>query len=129
MGGNTRNIIGGSIMSTSTIAVIVLSVMVLAIVAGYTYVYLRDKTLDDIRGQVYQLFLRAEHVYKESGSGKQKMKYVVHTARGLLPGWMQLIITDEFLEHIIQQWFSLIKDLLDDGKVNGSNNGGNDNEN
>lgn len=107
-------------MSTSTIMVIILAVLT-ALVAGVSlWVYIRDKTIDEIRVNVYQLFLKAEHAYKESGAGKQKMRYVVSQARKLLPSWLQYFITDEFLESIVEQWFRAVKDLLDDGKMNGS---------
>lgn len=107
-------------MSTSTIMVIILAALT-ALVAGVSlWVYIRDKTIDEIRVNVYHLFLKAEHTYKESGAGKQKMRYVVSQARKLLPSWLQYFITDEFLESIVEQWFRAIKDLLDDGKMNGS---------
>ncbi|MCM1237523.1 MAG: hypothetical protein NC489_46245 [Ruminococcus flavefaciens] len=81
--------------------------------------YLKGKSLDEIRQDVYKLFLKAEHNYEESGTGKQKMKWVISKARGLLPSWTQMIITEEMFESIIQYWFDGIKDLLDDGKMNG----------
>lgn len=100
-----------------TIAVILLALAVLGI---GLYFYLRDKTLEDIRADVYQLFLKAEHNPEVMASGKQKMKWVLSRARSLLPVWAQLFITDEFLERIVQKWFDAVKDLLDDGKYNGS---------
>lgn len=107
-------------MSTGTIMVIILATLT-ALVAGIAvWVYIRDKTIDEIRVEVYQLFLKAEHAYKESGTGKQKMRYVVSQARKLLPSWLHYFITDEFLESIVEQWFRAVKDLLDDGKMNGS---------
>lgn len=80
--------------------------------------YFKTKTLDEIRKDVYKLFLKAEHNFKESHAGKQKMKWVINKARGLLPVWMQMIVTNEMFEHTIQYWFDGIKDLLDDGKMN-----------
>lgn len=79
--------------------------------------YFKEKSLDEIRQDVYQLFLQAEHNYKESAAGKQKMKWVINKARGLLPTWVQMIITEEVFEKIIQYWFDGIKELLDDGKM------------
>lgn len=76
--------------------------------------------MDGIRGDVYQLILKAEHVYNESGQGKQKLKWVVSQARGLLPKWMQVFATEEMMMKVIDEWFKGVKDLLDDGKVNGS---------
>ncbi len=101
-------------------ALIIIAVVVVVSVIYMGYSYLKDKTLEQIRGDVYQLVLKAEHMYQESSTGKQKMKWVVSQARKLLPGWLQAIITDEVLQKVIQVWFDEIKDLLDDGKVNGS---------
>ena len=99
---------------------VIIAVLIVISVIWMGYTYLKNRTLDEIRGDVYQLVLKAEHTYKESTSGKQKMKWVVSQARKLLPGWMQMIISEEMLEKIIQIWFDEIKDLLDDGKMNGS---------
>ena len=100
--------------------IIAVLVVVAVSLVAMTVVYLKNRTLDDIRNDVYQLILRAEHMYEESGMGKQKMKWVVSQARKLLPEWMQMFISTETLEKIIQAWFDGIKDLLDDGKMNGS---------
>lgn len=109
------------LLTTVPLPVLIIIAVVLAVSIIYMgYSYLRDRTIEQIRGDVYQLVLRAEHTYKESSSGKQKMKWVVIQARKLLPGWLQVIVTDEVLQKIIQVWFDEIKDLLDDGKVNGS---------
>ena len=59
-------------------------------------------------------------MYKESGTGKQKMKWVVSMARMLLPDWAQVLITEDLLYRVIQGWFAAVKDLLDDGKYNNS---------
>ena len=100
--------------------IIAVLVVVAVSLVAMMVVYLKNRTLDDIRNDVYQLILRAEHMYEESGMGKQKMKWVVSQARKLLPEWMQMLISVETLEKIIQAWFDGIKDLLDDGKMNGS---------
>lgn len=97
----------------------VVSLLVVTIYMGYQYCKL--KALDGIRADVYQLILKAEHIYNGSSAGKQKFKYVVQQARGLLPTWLQVFVSEEFLEKMIEKWFQGIKDLLDDGKVNGSN--------
>lgn len=87
-------------------------------VVAMTVLYLREKTLEEIRADVYQLFLNAEHMYKESAQGQQKMKWVIQQARGLLPEWAKAIISEEMLMTVVQKWFNGIKDLLDDGKMN-----------
>jgi len=103
------------------LAFVVLVLLVVTIVIGFQY--LKMKGLEGIRGDVYQLFLLAERRYTNSSAGKQKMKWVIQQARGLIPGWMQMFITEDMLEKILEKWFRGVKDLLDDGKINNSVNG------
>lgn len=101
--------------------ILVLAILVLVVITGImTYQYMKLKGLEGIREDVYQFILRAEHIYKESGQGKQKLKWVVSRARGLLPSWLQVFVSEATLEKIIDTWFLGVKDLLDDGKVNKS---------
>ena len=102
--------------------IIVLCVLFVASIIGVIRSYLKAKSLEEIRADVYQLFLKAERKFKESNAGKQKMKWVIQQARMLLPGWVQTFATEEALEKVLETWFRSIKDLLDDGKVNGSQN-------
>ena len=102
-------------MSTLFIVItIFLSVLLVVSVVSYC----KEKTLQDIRLDVYTLFLQAEKKYYESGQGEQKMKWVVSKARSLLPPWLQLVMTEDVFIKLIQIWFNGIKDLLDDGKIN-----------
>lgn len=96
------------------IAILVVVTLVMA------FQYLKQKGLEGIRTEVYKLILKAERRYKESGEGSKKLKWVVQQARGLIPSWLQVFVTEEALEKIIDAWFRGVKDLLDDGKVNGS---------
>jgi len=113
-------------MTPEIILMIGVAIIFAAVVVVLLVTYLRNKTISEIRVDVYQLFLKAEHLFKESGAGKQKMKWVVNKARSLLPSWAQNLVTEELLYEIIETWFQGIKDLLDDGKINNSvkRNGG-----
>ena len=104
----------------NTIVTIVLIVIALSVIGAGIYFYVRDKSLSEIRAEVYQLFLKAEHNPEFGGFGKQKMKWVLSKARSLLPNWIQVFITDDFLEKVVEGWFRSVKDLLDDGKLNQS---------
>ncbi len=107
-------------MTINTIfTIIIIAVTVFTIGVGI-YFYLRDKSLNEIRADVYQLFLKAEHNPAFSEMPKQRMKWVLSRARLLLPSWLQVMITDAFLEKVVEGWFRAIKDLLDDGKLNRS---------
>lgn len=108
-------------LSQVPIPVLILVIAVLVVVtAVVAYQYAKAKGLEGIRKEVYELFLHAEHIYKESGQGEQKLKWVVQQARSLLPRWLQVIVSEEMLIKVIEEWFAAVKDLLDDGKVNGS---------
>lgn len=100
--------------------VILIVAIIAATVIAMAVTYFKVRTLDEIRADVYQLILKAEHIYIESGSGKQKMKWVVSQARKPLPTWLQVVLSEDALERIIQIWFDNVKDLLDDGRMNGS---------
>lgn len=103
------------------IPVLILVIAVLVVItAVVVYQYAKAKGLEGIRKEVYELFLHAEHIYKESGQGEQKLKWVVQQARGLLPKWLQIFVTEEAMMKVIDKWFEGVKDLLDDGRVNGS---------
>ena len=107
-------------MTINTILALLLIVFLIAVISGGIYFYLRDKTLNDIRADVYQKFLEAEHNPDFTQKSKQKMKWVLSQARMLLPKWAQILITDAFLESVVEEWFQAVKDLLDDGKYNKS---------
>lgn len=107
-------------MTINTILTIVVIVATVVLLGTFVYLYVRDNTLNEIRADVYKLFLKVENNPAFEKTGKQKMKWVLQQARGLLPNWMQVIITDTFLEKVVQKWFEAVKDLLDDGKMNKS---------
>lgn len=101
--------------------VIIFALAILVVATVYMlYQWAKMKGLDGIRMQTYQLILKAEHIYNQSGAGKQKLKWAVSQARKLLPNWLQFIVTEEALENVIEIWFRGVKDLLDDGKINES---------
>ena len=106
------------------LVVSVICVIVAMVTIGITvYLYIRDNTIEGIREDAYQLFLKAEHMYTESNSGQEKMKWVLTQIHNIMPGWARLFISESTLEYIVQMWFNAIKDLLDDGKYNKSTKG------
>ena len=80
---------------------------------------IQEKGLENIRGDVYQLFLMAEHHFQH-GENEAKFDYVIAVARELIPAPFNLFITETLLRTSVQAWFDLTKDLLDDGKINGT---------
>lgn len=75
--------------------------------------------LEKIRAYVYKLFVMAEHEFKY-GENEEKFEYVVCLAKGAIPAPFDLFITESLLRTVVQAWFDICKDLLDDGKFNGT---------
>ena len=111
-------------MTNNQAVAIFVAVVAATIVLVQIYFYFRNKSLEQIREDVYELFLKAEANPDFKHAGMRKMKWVLVQARNLLPGWIQILISDAFLEEVVQSWFDGIKDILDDGKLNRSTKGG-----
>lgn len=75
--------------------------------------------MERVRGYVYQLFVAAEHQFKY-GENEEKFEYVVNLAKTAIPAPFNLFITEALLRTVVQAWFDICKDLLDDGKFNNS---------
>lgn len=106
------------LVSNPVLAIIFL-VIVLAVVIFLAIKAIQKIGLEKIRGYVYQKFIEAEHEF-QYGDNQQKFDYVVQLARGAIPAPFNLFITEKLLRKVIQLWFDLVKDLLDDGKMNGT---------
>lgn len=103
------------------LVVAVICVIVAMVIIGITvYMYIRDNTIEGIREDAYQLFLKAEHMFTESNSGQTKMKWVLSQIRNIMPAWARFFVTEATMEYVVQMWFDAVKDLLDDGKYNKS---------
>lgn len=101
---------------------VVAAIFIILVVAAILFVlvkFLQTIGMEKIRKAVYEGFVEAEHKFKY-GDNKQKFEYVIQLARSTLPKPFNLFITEGLLRKIIQLWFDLCKDLLDDGKLNGT---------
>ena len=102
---------------------IVLAVIFIALVlilAVYLLVkYLQKLGLENVRATVYEGFVIAENRFKQ-GDNKQKFEYVVQLARSSIPAPFNLLITESTLRKVIQLWFNICKDLLDNGRLDKS---------
>ena len=97
-------------------------IFIVAVLVAAVYLIVKamqNAGMEKIRGYVYKLFVEAEHAFKY-GENEQKFSYVVQLARSAIPAPFNFFITEKTLRKIIQAWFDLCKDLLDDGKINKS---------
>ena len=95
-------------------------IVIVLLIAIFLFVKaMQNIGMEKIREYVYGLFIKAEHEFKH-GENKEKFEYVILFAKGAIPAPFNLFITESLLREVVQLWFYLCKDLLDDGKMNGT---------
>ena len=72
------------------------------------------KLCSKFRNKVYQLFIKAE---KEAKKG-EKMDYVVEQLYAIIPSPLNIFINEAALRWLLQKMFEVVKDFLNDGKLN-----------
>lgn len=103
----------------SNATTIALAVVGIAIAIFLIVKYVRHVGLESIRERVYKAFIDAEHEFQQ-GDNTEKFEYVINIAKSAIPAPFNLFITESLLRKVVQAWFDLVKDLLDDGKFNGT---------
>ena len=95
----------------------IIFIVIVAILAIFLMVKLIQKVgLEKVREVVYKGFVEAENEFLY-GENTEKFDFVVDLAKKSIPLPFSLFITDTLLRKVIQLWFDLCKDLLDDGKL------------
>ncbi len=90
---------------------LILIVGILSIIAILIFIL---KACSKFRNKVYQLFIKAE---KEALKG-EKMDYVVMNIYDYLPTVAKIFLNEEALRWLLQKMFDVVKDFLNDGKLN-----------
>jgi hypothetical protein len=103
----------------SNATTIVLTIIGVVIAVLLIVKYIRHVGLEAIRERVYAAFLEAEYEFQH-GENTEKFEYVINIAKSAIPAPFNLFITENLLRKVVQAWFDLVKDLLDDGKFNAS---------
>lgn len=104
---------------TSNYTTIALAAVGVVIAIFLIVKYIRHVGLESIRERVYKAFLDAEHDFQQ-GENTEKFEYVINIAKSAIPVPFNLFVTESLLRKVVQAWFDLVKDLLDDGKFNGT---------
>lgn len=73
--------------------------------------------LEKVREIAYQGFIIAENEFLH-GENTDKFNFVVNLVRDSVPQPFKVFITESLLRIVIEDWFKLCKDLLDDGRIN-----------
>ena len=98
------------------ILAIIFIVIVVALAILLMVKLIQKVGLAKVREVVYKGFVDAENEFLY-GENTEKFDFVVDLAKKSIPLPFSLFITDTLLRKVIQLWFDLCKDLLDDGKL------------
>lgn len=97
-------------------------IFMVVVVTGILFLFVKAMQtigMEKVRSYVYQLFIEAENAFKH-GDNEEKFEYVIQFAKSAIPSPFSLFITEKTVRKVVQLWFDLCKDLLDDGKLNGT---------
>lgn len=94
--------------------IFVITVLIVVFILKF---FIKKFGMERVRGVAYKAFLIAEHHFNK-GENSKKFEYVIAIVYAALPEFFRFFISEQFLRETVQEWFILIKDLLDDGKIN-----------
>lgn len=95
---------------------ILLIVAITALICILTVKIMQTIGMEKVRKFVYDKFVEAENKFKQ-GENTEKFEYVVNLTKQAIPAPFNFFITESFMRKVIQLWFNLVKDLLDNGRV------------
>lgn len=100
----------------ATIAAVVIIAVITVLFCIMAVKMIQNAGLEKVRARVYKGFIEAENRFKQ-GENSEKFEYVVDIAQKALPLPFSLFITESLLRSVVQLWFDLCKDLLDNGRL------------
>ena len=88
--------------------------------AGYILYLIVQRRWSKLREIAYKLIRQAEAAITGTKMGQERFNTVLTQLYNMIPAWLRIFIPKSLLEQKLQEWFDLIKDSLDDGKINKS---------
>ncbi len=96
------------------------SILAVLILVGWTIYLVITRKWDYLRAKAYEIILYAENYITGTKRGKERFELVIRTLYSLIPGWLRFIITEQTLREKLQEWFDILKDAMDNGKIDNS---------
>lgn len=96
---------------------------IILIAIGFTgyIVYLAvNRRWEKLRELAYKMIRQAENIIVGTKKGQERFNLVFNRLYYLIPAWLKFFIPKSLLKQKLQEWFDIIKDSLDDGKINDS---------
>ncbi|NJD02040.1 MAG: hypothetical protein FIA99_05470 [Ruminiclostridium sp.] len=93
-------------------------VLLLAVLfLGFDIYLIITKQWTKLRQQAYALMLTAERVFDDSEGARKFEEVFEQLYYNLIPAWARLFVSPESIREKLQEWYTLAKDYLDNGKV------------
>jgi hypothetical protein len=87
---------------------------------GYMVYLTVKRRWTSLRELAYELIRQAEQAISGTKMGRERFEFVLTQLYNMIPVWLRFFIPRSLLVEKLQEWFDLIKDSLDDGKINSS---------
>ena len=87
---------------------------------GYIAYLIVNRRWAKLRELAYKMIRQAETVIVGTKKGQERFSLVLEQLYSIIPAWLRFFIPRSLLEQKLQEWVDLIKDSLDDGKINDS---------
>lgn len=104
------------ILINNLVTIIILIVCIIYI----AYLVIKHRWIK-LREIAYKLIRQAEITITGTKKGQERFEQVISQLYIIIPPWLRFFVSQTLLEKKLQEWFELIKDSLDDGKINNSN--------
>lgn len=87
-------------------------------IVGYIGYLLLNRRWTRLREIAYKLIKQAEKTITGTKKGQERFELVLNQLYNMIPAWLRFFIPRSLMEEKLQEWFNLIKDTLDYGKIN-----------
>ena len=81
------------------------------LVIGYFVFLIITKQWVKLRAAAYALMLAVEKIY-EKNEGPRKFEVVLRELYDIMPVWLSVVLTEEKIRRILQEWYESMKDML-----------------
>jgi len=98
------------------------TILIVILFFAYILFLVITKQWTKLREAAYKIMLAAEKVYL-TGQGRKKFNYVFVKVYNLVPAWLKLFVSEYWLRCKLQEWYNLVKDYADDGKIDSNKKG------
>lgn len=95
-------------------------ILVVIIICAYIIYLIVNKRWNRLRMIANKLMIQAEQTIVGTKKGQERFEQVLTQVYLLIPAWIRVFFPKSLFEKKLQEWYELIKDSLDDGKINNS---------